>query len=211
MLYHYARVQAEAAGDLGGRMDQRVGREVKRLREEHGWSRTKLAAEADMSASGVSMIENGQRNLTTTTLAKLAEALGVEVADLFPKSQTPLFTQPPSKEEAGEREGPIPNSLAEALEWAGAPTRLLSLPREEFEGLYVNLTPEKVLELNRDLVHERELLKPVLHRWRTMPPSRERSRLYALWQESLVRALTGAAAAERAGDTETAEELVNVA
>ncbi len=192
-------------------MDQRVGREVKRLREEHGWSRTKLAAEADMSASGVSMIENGQRNLTTTTLAKLAEALGVEVADLFPKSQTPLFTQPPSKEEAGEREGPIPNSLAEALEWAGAPTRLLSLPREEFEGLYVNLTPEKVLELNRDLVHERELLKPVLHRWRTMPPSRERSRLYALWQESLVRALTGAAAAERAGDTETAEELVNVA
>ncbi len=192
-------------------MDQRVGREVKRLRDEHGWSRTKLAAEADMSASGVSMIENGQRNLTTTTLAKLAEALGVEVADLFPKSQTPLFTQPPSKEEAGEREGPIPNSLAEALEWAGAPTRLLSLPREEFEGLYVNLTPEKVLELNRDLVHERELLKPVLHRWRTMPPSRERSRLYALWQESLVRALTGAAAAERAGDTETAEELVNVA
>jgi transcriptional regulator with XRE-family HTH domain len=188
-----------------------VGREIKRLRDAKDWTGAQLAVYAGMSPSAVSQIETGRRSANTASLTKLAEALGVEVADLFPKSQTPLFTQPPSKEEAGEREGPIPNSLAEALEWAGAPTRLLSLPREEFEGLYVNLTPEKVLELNRDLVHERELLKPVLHRWRTMPPSRERSRLYALWQESLVRALTGAAAAERAGDTETAEELVNVA
>ncbi len=36
------------------------------------------------------MIENGKRNLTTTTLAKLARALDVEVADLFPKAQASL-------------------------------------------------------------------------------------------------------------------------
>jgi transcriptional regulator with XRE-family HTH domain len=71
-------------------MDQGVGREVERLMKERGWSRTKLAAEADMSASGVSMILNGQRNLTTTTLAKLATALGVEVRDLFPLDQATL-------------------------------------------------------------------------------------------------------------------------
>jgi len=71
-------------------MDQGVGQEIKRLREERDWSRAKLAVEADMSVSGVSMIENGQRNLTTTTLAKLARALAVEVADLFPKEQAPL-------------------------------------------------------------------------------------------------------------------------
>jgi transcriptional regulator with XRE-family HTH domain len=71
-------------------MDQGVGHEVKRLREERGWSQAKLAVEADMSVSGVSMIENGQRNLTTTTLAKLANAFSVEVADLFPKGQLPL-------------------------------------------------------------------------------------------------------------------------
>lgn len=71
-------------------MDQGVGHEVKRLREECGWSQAKLAVEADMSVSGVSMIENGQRNLTTTTLAKLASAFGVEVADLFPKEQSRL-------------------------------------------------------------------------------------------------------------------------
>jgi len=71
--------------------DQGVGREIKRLREGRGWSQTRLAVEADMSVSGISMIEGGHRNLTTTTLGKLAKALGVEVADLFPKkAQAPL-------------------------------------------------------------------------------------------------------------------------
>ena len=70
--------------------DQGVGHEVKRLREKRGWSQAKLAVEADMSVSGVSMIENGQRNLTTTTLAKLARALDVELSDLFPKAQAPF-------------------------------------------------------------------------------------------------------------------------
>lgn len=83
-------------------MDQGVGHEVKRLREERGWSQAKLAVEADMSVSGVSMIENGQRNLTTTTLAKLANALGVEVADFFPKEQSRLPFDSPDDEEARE-------------------------------------------------------------------------------------------------------------
>lgn len=70
--------------------DQGVGRQVKKLREEKGWSQTRLAVEADMSVSGISMIENGHRNLSTVTLGKLAEALGVEVRDLFPLEQAPL-------------------------------------------------------------------------------------------------------------------------
>jgi transcriptional regulator with XRE-family HTH domain len=74
----------------GGQMDQGVGREVKRLREEKNWSMAKLAVEADMSVSGVSMIENGKRNLTTTTLGKIAKALEVEVVDLFPKGASQL-------------------------------------------------------------------------------------------------------------------------
>jgi transcriptional regulator with XRE-family HTH domain len=73
-------------------IDQGVGGEVKRLRRKRDWSMAKLAVEADMSVSGVSMIENGKRNLTTTTLAKLARAFGVEVADLFPKAEAPLWS-----------------------------------------------------------------------------------------------------------------------
>ena len=78
--------------------DQGVGREVRSLREARGWSQTRLATEAGMSVSGISMIENGHRNLSTATLARLAEALGVEVRDLFPLGQAPL-----PLEERGER------------------------------------------------------------------------------------------------------------
>lgn len=67
-----------------------VGKEIRRLREARGWGQTKLAAAADMAVSGVSQIENGHRNPNSATLIKLAKALGVEVADLFPKGQSSL-------------------------------------------------------------------------------------------------------------------------
>jgi transcriptional regulator with XRE-family HTH domain len=67
-----------------------VGAEVRRLRETKGWGQTKLAAAADMAVSGISQIENGKRNPNSATLIKLARALGVEVADLFPKGQASL-------------------------------------------------------------------------------------------------------------------------
>jgi transcriptional regulator with XRE-family HTH domain len=62
-----------------------VGREIRRLREARGWSQAKLAAGADMGVSGISQIETGARNPSAVTLSKIAEALGVGVADLFPK------------------------------------------------------------------------------------------------------------------------------
>ena len=80
--------------------DQGVGARVKGFREERGWSMAKLAVEADMSVSGVSMIENGKRNLTTTTLAKLARAFGIEVGDLFPKLEAPLWSHDTSEQGA---------------------------------------------------------------------------------------------------------------
>src|SRR5215218_7849607 len=67
-----------------------VGREIRRLREARGWSQAKLAAGADMGVSGISQIETGARNPSAVTLSKIAEALGVGVADLFPKAQAPL-------------------------------------------------------------------------------------------------------------------------
>jgi transcriptional regulator with XRE-family HTH domain len=77
-----------------------VGKEIRRLREAKGWGQTKLAAAADMAVSGVSQIENGHRNPNSATLIKLAGALGVEVADLFPKGQAPLpLEEAPSLED----------------------------------------------------------------------------------------------------------------
>jgi transcriptional regulator with XRE-family HTH domain len=66
-----------------------IGREIRRLREERGWSQAKLAGAADMGTSGISQIETGARNPSAVTLSKIAEALEVEVADLFPKDLSP--------------------------------------------------------------------------------------------------------------------------
>ena len=67
-----------------------VGQEVKRLREARGWIQAKLAVEAGMAPSAVNQIENGKRRPSANSLEKLAEALEVEVVDLFPKGQAAL-------------------------------------------------------------------------------------------------------------------------
>ena len=64
--------------------------EIKRLRQQKEWNQTELAYHAGLAPSVISQIENGKRDPSARTLRKLAEALSVEVADLFPKGQAPL-------------------------------------------------------------------------------------------------------------------------
>ena len=61
---------------------QRLGRNVRRLREQKGWSQEKFAFEADVHRTYVSDIERGARNPTITVVDKLAKSLGVSFADL---------------------------------------------------------------------------------------------------------------------------------
>ncbi len=86
-----------------------VGEEVRRLRQERGWSQPRLSVESGIAVSALSSIENGHRNPNAGTLAKLARAFGVEVRDLFPKGQSPL----PFDEERGR---PVSPELAERVE-----------------------------------------------------------------------------------------------
>jgi transcriptional regulator with XRE-family HTH domain len=58
---------------------------VKELREAKEWNQTVLAYHAGLSPSQVSLIETGKRNPTATTLKGIADALNVEIGDLFPK------------------------------------------------------------------------------------------------------------------------------
>lgn len=80
-----------------------VGGQIRLLREEKGWTQPRLSVETGLAVSGISQIENGRRNPNAATLAKLARALGVEVADLFPKAEAPL----PSEEADGQRHSPF--------------------------------------------------------------------------------------------------------
>lgn len=61
-----------------------LGRRIRELREERGIAQAELARRVGSSASHLNKLEAGQKAATVTTLAAVAKALGVELADLFP-------------------------------------------------------------------------------------------------------------------------------
>src|SRR5215208_5587366 len=56
------------------------------LRKERGLSQVKLAVMADMVPATLNRLERGTGNPNLKTLERVADALGVEVADFFPKA-----------------------------------------------------------------------------------------------------------------------------
>jgi len=67
-----------------------VGQEIRWRREERGWSQAKLGVLSGTGLSGISQIETDRRNPSGGTLQRIADALEVEVRDLFPLEQAPL-------------------------------------------------------------------------------------------------------------------------
>lgn len=66
-------------------MDSRklVGRNIRRIRREKGWSQEKLAFESDVHRTYISGVERGARNPTVLVLGRIADALGVSLTALF--------------------------------------------------------------------------------------------------------------------------------
>jgi transcriptional regulator with XRE-family HTH domain len=62
---------------------------LKEERELHGWSQKKLAEESGVSRDSISNYETGQRDAWPATAKKLADALGVEIADLREPAREP--------------------------------------------------------------------------------------------------------------------------
>jgi transcriptional regulator with XRE-family HTH domain len=136
-----------------------VGKEIRKLREAKGWGQTKLAAAADMAVSGVSQIENGHRNPNSATLIKLAGALGVEVADLFPKGQAPLpLEEAPSLEDLHAAAGCETDWLIcpEARWWTSWPAE--PYPREAMER--VRETATEFAKLRPSMAEQERGLRP---------------------------------------------------
>jgi transcriptional regulator with XRE-family HTH domain len=66
---------------------------VRELREEKGLTQVRLAVAADMNPATLNRIEMGKASPNLKTLERLADALGVEVGDFFPKFQASLWPE----------------------------------------------------------------------------------------------------------------------
>jgi transcriptional regulator with XRE-family HTH domain len=56
---------------------------LREVRELHGWSQSRLAEEAGVSRDSISNYETGHREAYPSTAKKLADALGVTIADFM--------------------------------------------------------------------------------------------------------------------------------
>ena len=69
-----------------------IGRNVGRFRYQQGWTQEDLAAKIQllggyMTRDIVANIENRRTSVNDTQIVFLAEALGVEIGDLFPRNR----------------------------------------------------------------------------------------------------------------------------
>lgn len=62
---------------------ERLGRNLRRLRQENGWSQEEFAFEAGVHRTYISDLERGARNPSLTIIGKLAVAFQVEPGRLL--------------------------------------------------------------------------------------------------------------------------------
>ena len=60
-----------------------IGRRIRQLRTERGWSQEKLAEKSGLHRTYISTVEKGERNLAALNLRRFARAFGLSVARLF--------------------------------------------------------------------------------------------------------------------------------
>ena len=62
---------------------QLIGNNISRLRKLNNMSKLDVCAEIKMEKSNLSSIENGRQNVTSLTLKRIANVIGVEVLEFF--------------------------------------------------------------------------------------------------------------------------------
>ncbi len=76
------RQQGPTAEELA-ELQRKAGRRIRELRQKRGLSQEALADESGLHRTYVGSAERGERNLTLTSLKRLADALEVSLAELM--------------------------------------------------------------------------------------------------------------------------------
>ena len=61
----------------------RLGQRIRQLRRDAGYSQEKFALAIDMDRIYFASVESGRRNISLVNIEKIADGLGVSMADLF--------------------------------------------------------------------------------------------------------------------------------
>ena len=64
-------------------LQERIGFRIKELRKKADFSQEKLALEADLDRTYINSVENGRRNISMNSLAKVIFAFGISLYDFF--------------------------------------------------------------------------------------------------------------------------------
>lgn len=62
----------------------KLGNKIREMRKAHGFSQEGFASESGVDRSYMGSVERGERNIAALNLIKIAQALNVEVGELFP-------------------------------------------------------------------------------------------------------------------------------
>ena len=61
----------------------RLGRKVRKLRLQRGWTQVEMAEKLGLDRSYLADVERGKRNISVLNLELIAEGLGLSVSQLF--------------------------------------------------------------------------------------------------------------------------------
>ncbi|MDR3425814.1 helix-turn-helix transcriptional regulator [Silvimonas sp.] len=70
---------------------KRIGWNLRRLRAERGLTQEIFAADSGLDRGYISGVERGVRNPSATVLARIADALGADVSELFDLAKAKAF------------------------------------------------------------------------------------------------------------------------
>ncbi len=62
---------------------EKIGKRIRELRKETGLSQEKFAAKIGMDRTYYASVELGRRNISIINLEKIAQGLGMSLADMF--------------------------------------------------------------------------------------------------------------------------------
>src|SRR5256885_2332692 len=88
---------------------ERFGAILRRLREQRGWTRQKLATRAGMSAQYLGIVEKGGNIPSLTTVLELVEVVGGDIAEVMRELSTARNTPRPATKSEGEFQPPAPD------------------------------------------------------------------------------------------------------